>query len=82
MKFDLDDLEQLLPCWIPDEYVEYVEASRSSDLRKSGFDPKTLCVLNLELREWDREGWTEGRFFLSGDGLGNYYFVSGRERAR
>ncbi len=79
MKFDLDDLERLLPCSIPEEYIEYVEASKPSDLRKRGFDPKTLCVLNLELREWDREGWTNDRFFLCGDGLGNYYFVSTQE---
>lgn len=76
MKFDLDDLERLCPCDIPDEYIEYVEASKPSDLTKRGFDPKTLCVLNLQLREWDREGWTKDRFFLTGDGLGNYYFIS------
>lgn len=76
MKIDLDDLEQLLPEFIPDEYVEYVEASDRSTLRKRGFDPKTLCILNLELREGDKDGWTRNRFFLTGDGCGNYYFVS------
>lgn len=76
MKVDLDDLERLLPELVPDEYIEYVEASDSATLRKRGFDPKTLCVLNLELRERDNEGWTCNRFFLTGDGCGNYYFVS------
>lgn len=81
MKFGLDDLERLLPCPVPEDYVEYVEGSKASDLRKRGFDPKTLCVLNLELRAHDRDGWTKDRFFLSGDGLGNYYFVSARAKA-
>lgn len=80
MKFHLDDLERLLPFPIPDNYVEYVEASKPTDLKKRGFDPKTLCVLNLELRERDREGWTKDRFFLSGDGVGNYYFVSAKSK--
>ena len=78
MKFGLDDLERLLPCPVPDDYVEYVEGSKASALKKRGFDPKTLCVLNLELREHDRDGWTKDRFFLSGDGFGNYFFVSVR----
>jgi hypothetical protein len=34
-----------------------------------------LLVLNLELRDRDRDGHTRGRFFLNGDGCGNYYFV-------
>jgi hypothetical protein len=80
MKFDLDDLERLMPFPIPDEYVKYVEASKRADLRKRGFDPKTLCILNMELREHDRDGWTKDRFFLSGDGVGNYYFVSTKGR--
>ncbi|MFC4308637.1 SMI1/KNR4 family protein [Steroidobacter flavus] len=76
MKIDLDELEALLPELVPEEYIEYVEASDRSVLRKRGFDPKTLCILNLELRENDETGWTRNRFFLSGDGFGNYYFVS------
>lgn len=76
MKIDLDELEQLLPELIPEEYIEYVEASDRSLLRKRGFDPKTLCILNLELREADETGWTRNRFFLTGDGFGNYFFVS------
>lgn len=76
MNIDLDELERLLPELIPEEYIEYVEASDPSLLRKRGFDPKTLCILNLELRETDETGWTRNRFFLTGDGFGNYYFVS------
>jgi hypothetical protein len=78
MNLDLDDMKRLLPCPIPSAYVEYVEASQPADLKKRGFDPKTLCVLNLELRDMDREGWTKDRFFLSGDGSGNYYFVTSK----
>jgi hypothetical protein len=76
MKIDLDELEQSLPELIPEEYIEYVEDCDPAELRKRGFDPKTLCVLNLELRERDLDGWTDNRFFLTGDGCGNYYFVS------
>lgn len=65
-----------MPFPIPDEYVEYVERSKRVDLKKRGFDPKTLCVLNLMLRELLENGCTKDRFFLSGDGCGNYYFVS------
>jgi len=73
---DLDEFEELLPELIPEEYIEYVEDSDPAALRKRRFDPKTLCILNLELREADQDGWTRNRFFLTGDGCGNYYFVS------
>ena len=46
-------------------------------LKARGFDPKTLTVLNLNLRM--REGpdaCPQHSLFLSGDGLGNYWFVA------
>ena len=76
MKFDLERLAKFLSCPVPEEYAEYFAASNPSALERRGFDPKTLCILNLELREVDRDGWTRSRLFLSGDGCGNYYFVS------
>jgi hypothetical protein len=79
MKIDLDHLGKLLSVSVPEEYVAYVAASSAAALERRGFDPKTLCVLNLELREVDRDGWTKNRLFLSGDGCGNYYFVSTTE---
>lgn len=75
MDIDLHRLSELLSCSIPDAYADYVEASKPSALKRRGFDPKTLCVLNLELRGADRDGWTKNRLFLTGDGCGNYYFV-------
>ena len=42
---------------------------------KQGFDPKTLLILNLELAELPRYDESDRRFFLNGDGCGNYHFV-------
>lgn len=75
MKVEVTDLKRLLQSPVPKGYIEYVERVGPA-IKKRGFDPKTLCVLNLELRDVDRTGWTKNRFFLSGDGCGNYYFVS------
>jgi hypothetical protein len=76
MEIAIGDLERLLYSPVPEKYVSYVKQTNAAALRERGFDPKTLCVVNLELKEADKEGWTKGRFFLSGDGCGNYYFVS------
>jgi hypothetical protein len=72
---DLNELERRLGARTPRAYREFVEREPPKSLIRRGFDPKTLLVLNLELRETDREGYTRGRFFLNTDGCGNYYFV-------
>ena len=78
MNHDLDDMQRLLPCPLPSAYAEYVEASQPADLKKRGIKPKTHCILNIELRDMDRDGWTKDRLFLTGHGSGNYYFVTSK----
>ncbi len=75
MEVSLVELEERLQYPVPRGYVEFVRGSDPTSLWTRGFDPKTLCVLNLTLREIDNDGWTKCRFFLSGDGCGNYFFV-------
>jgi hypothetical protein len=82
MEIGLAELEQRLRSPIPRGYVAFVESTDPASLRKRGFDPKTLCVLNLERREIDNEGETESRLFLSGDGCGNYFFVPLTDKGR
>src|SRR5262245_39133573 len=81
MEIALGDLERLLQSPIPEKYAGYIKKTNAAALRERGFDPKTLCILNLELKEADKGGWTEGKFFLSGDGCGNYYFVSNANKS-
>jgi hypothetical protein len=46
-------------------------------LKQRGFDPRTLIILNLELRS---VGLPAGGLYLSGDGFGNYWFVAAADR--
>jgi hypothetical protein len=78
IRIGLDDLQRLLHAPVPMGYVDYIKKNTPSRVRSRGFDPKTLCILNLDLRNArnaEQDGWTKDRFFLSGDGCGNYYFV-------
>lgn len=72
---DVDDLETRLEAGIPFEYREYVRTQTPSGLEQQGFDPKTLLILNLELESLEHYDGVDRRFFLNGDGCGNYYFV-------
>ena len=81
MEITIVDLPRRLKSPVPKQYEEYVAKTKPATLKRRGFDPKTLCVLNLELRAADTEGWTKGRFFLSGDGCGNYCFVDDSKRS-
>jgi hypothetical protein len=75
MNIDLSELERRIGVPAPRAYRELVHRETPESLARRGFDPKTLLVLNLNLRSTDRDGYTRGRFFFSGDGCGNYYFV-------
>ena len=75
MNVDIDKLNEMLRIEIPKDYIDFIE-SKEKELQR-GFDPKTLLVLNLELREADLEYYGFDRFYLSGDGCGNYYFCDG-----
>jgi hypothetical protein len=72
---DVDYLETRLNGCVPAAYREHVRAQAPASLVKKGFDPKTLLILNLELEGFERYGGIDRRFFLTGDGCGNYYFV-------
>ncbi|HYP98418.1 MAG TPA: hypothetical protein VER96_07075 [Polyangiaceae bacterium] len=71
---DLSELEARLGGVVPTAYRALVGSETPSALEARGFDPKTLLVLNLELRTYKHVECT-GRFFLNGDGCGNYYFT-------
>ena len=77
----VDYLESRLGGKLPSLYISFVRAHAAESLTKRGFDPKTLLVLNLELRELMSPEHAAGRFFLNGDGCGNYYFAELREDA-
>ncbi|MCX4029139.1 hypothetical protein H0A36_17230 [Endozoicomonas sp. SM1973] len=68
---DITNLEKRLSLSVPPEYSEILYSGKMP----TGFDVKTLCVLNLELWSNLNESEIKNRFFLSGDGCGNYYFV-------
>lgn len=72
---DLRALEARLNVRAPRAYVDFVNSSTNAALARQGFDPKTVLVLNLELRDSEHYDDIHERFFLSGDGCGNYYFV-------
>lgn len=59
---------------VPTGYIKFIESTTRADLLASGFDPRTICVVNLEVAESGIEGGSDW-FFLNGDGCGNYYFV-------
>lgn len=72
---DLTALESRLGLSVPPKYRDYVQSNAAVAVVKRGFDPKTLLILNLELKDLKSfEGITK-RFFLNGDGYGNYHFV-------
>jgi len=60
----------------PASYAMYIRNTEPQEVTERGYDPKTIAVLNLELRSDDKSGWTADRFFISADGIGNYYFIS------
>lgn len=70
------DLELRLAGKVPRAYVELVRTESAALLTQRGFDPKTLLVLNLELRNVGDHLEARGRLFLNGDGCGNYYFAA------
>ncbi len=72
---DLDYLETRLKGHVPPAYREYVRVQAPASLVKQGFDPKTLLILNLECEGFEHYDGIDRRFFLTGDGSGNYYFV-------
>lgn len=72
---DLSELESRLNGVLPADYRAYVQTKPAATLAKQGFDPKTLLILNLELHRLPRYEESNRRFFLNGDGCGNYYFV-------
>jgi hypothetical protein len=72
-KIDIGELEARLGGPVPRAYRELVELEGAS-LEVRGFDPKTLLVLNLERRCWAHVD-SQGKFFVNGDGCGNYYFT-------
>ncbi len=72
---DLSALESRLVLSAPPGYREYIQSNASALVVKQGFDPKTLLILNLELDELEHFEGISKRFFLNGDGCGNYYFV-------
>jgi hypothetical protein len=71
---DIDGLEARLGN-LPPAYRAYCQARGVAALEAQGFDPKTLLVLNLELQQLEHLDGIDQRFFLTGDGCGNHYFV-------
>ena len=72
---DLTALESRLALSAPPGYREYIRSNAIASVVKQGFDPKTLLILNLELNELEHFEGISKRFFLNGDGCGNYHFV-------
>lgn len=70
---EIRELEARLGGPVPGAYRRLAEAEGKS-LEARGFDPKTLLILNLEQRCWEHVD-SQGKFFLNGDGCGNYYFA-------
>lgn len=75
----LADLESKITASVPIGYSTYVRSNSEDSLSAQGFDPTTLLVLNLELAELEDTATHRNRFFLNGDGCGNYYFVKGKD---
>ncbi|WP_442482709.1 SMI1/KNR4 family protein [Aeoliella sp. SH292] len=75
---DLAELEKRLTAVVPPAYIHYVQTTPAELLLKQGFDPKTLLVLNMELEVLDPAAVQSDRFFLTGDGCGNDYFIDSR----
>jgi hypothetical protein len=59
-------------------YSECFKKIGAAKLQRLGFDPKTLLVFNLELRE--SPDLPKDKLWLTGDGCGNYYFVEAGDR--
>ena len=73
-----DDLIRELGADVCSAYSVCFETIGLERLRGRGFDPRTLMVLNLELRSLDN--LPSDKLYLSGDGSGNYWFVSAGDR--
>jgi hypothetical protein len=71
MNINLQDLKRLLGDCVPSEYIKLCESKKI----KQGFDPKTVCILNLELRDSEANKWARDKFVITGDGCGNYYYA-------
>lgn len=71
----LEDLKDRISADVPAGYVHYLLSHPMVSVAKQGFDPTTLLVLNLELAELEESTEHEKRFFINGDGCGNYLFV-------
>jgi hypothetical protein len=70
----VDDLIRELGADVCVAYRACFEKVGDPWLRRRGFDPRTLMVLNLELRS---EGsLPPNKLYLSGDGSGNFWFAS------
>lgn len=86
MDIGLEELKDNLGFQIPSDYELYVNSHKKDELEDIGFDPKTLCVLNLDLRfnneliDSDRN-WAHDKFFLTGDGCGNYYYLPAKDHS-
>ncbi|MEN1679374.1 MAG: hypothetical protein AAGJ46_07255 [Planctomycetota bacterium] len=75
----IDDLTVRLSAEVPAGYIRYSLSQPDMSLAKQGFDPTTLLVLNLELAEHGVSDEEDMRFFINGDGCGNYLFVDGKD---
>jgi hypothetical protein len=73
----LDDMTRALGANVCVSYRACYEKLGAQLLRERGFDPKTLTVLNLNLRSREGdEAFPQHCLFLSGDGQGNYWFTA------
>lgn len=73
---DLTELQRRITATVPVGYVRYVEVTPAEALAAQGFDPTTLLCLNLSLAHLEDTEEHRQRFFLTGDGCGNYLFIN------
>jgi hypothetical protein len=59
-------------------YSDCFKKIGAEKLKPRGFDPKTLLIFNLEMRESPH--FPKDKFWLCGDGCGNYFFVEAGDR--
>lgn len=74
----VDDLIRELGVDVCAAYRTCFEKIGHQQLSRRGFDPRTLMVLNLELRSLG--DLPPDKLYLSGDGSGNYWFVPAGDR--
>ncbi|TWT65170.1 hypothetical protein Pla123a_49160 [Posidoniimonas polymericola] len=77
----LEDLVARISGPVPEGYLQYLRFNSADAVSEQGFDPTTLLVLNLELTDLEDTEEHRKRFFLTGDGCGNYLFVVGDDPA-